>query len=116
MRIAILFWGITRSLKHTLDSFNENIVKMFIKNNINYDIYIHSYKMNRKLCNSRSKEYNVEYDNEEYKLLNPQYIEIEDEDEVKTRINFEQYKTHYDCYNTDYKNIDNFIYAVYSKQ
>ena len=42
-KIAVCFFGLTRSLKHTIDSIKKNIFHPLQKNNINYDIYLHTY-------------------------------------------------------------------------
>lgn len=38
MVVALAFFGITRSLKYTIDSIKENIFKPLEENNIKYDI------------------------------------------------------------------------------
>ena len=38
-KVAIGFFGITRSLKYTIDSIKTNILDALTKNNINYDLY-----------------------------------------------------------------------------
>ena len=43
MKVVVGFFGITRSLKYTIESINENIFNILKINNIEYDIYIHTY-------------------------------------------------------------------------
>ena len=78
MSVAICFFGITRSLKYTIKSINENILQVFQENNIDYDIYLHTYKITTDYVNYRANEStNVnDIDNEEYRLLNPKYLKI----------------------------------------
>ena len=55
MKIAIGFFGITRSLKYTIDSINKNFFDVFKSNNIDYDIFIHSYIL-KSYKNNRTGE------------------------------------------------------------
>jgi len=116
MKVAIGFFGITRSLKHTIDSINENVLNVLKDSNIEYDIYIHTYHLSN-YKNKRTGEVvkDEEIDNEEYKLLNPNYVEIDDQNIIKKKINLRLYRTHKDPWNTKYNSVDNFILAQYSK-
>ena len=116
MRIALGFWGITRSLKHTIQSIKQHIIKPMQQQNIEIIIYMHTYNVKSTYNNIRTNELHIQLDNDEYKLLNPHYIQIDDQDEIKKQINIEQYRTHPDPWNTEYNSVDNFICAMYSKQ
>ena len=116
MRIALGFWGITRSLKYTIQSIKQHIISPLRQQNIEIIIYMHTYKVNSTYNNIRTNELQIQLDNDEYKLLRPNYIQIDDQDEIKKQINIEQYRTHRDPWNTDYNSVDNFICAMYSKQ
>ena len=74
-KICICFFGLTRSLKYTHPSINEHILKILILNNYYFDIYLHTYDLD-KLTNNRSNEKNIKLDFNEYKLLNPDYFMI----------------------------------------
>jgi len=39
MKIAVCFFGITRSLSYTIDSIYDNILKVLTKEEIDFDIY-----------------------------------------------------------------------------
>ena len=71
MKVALAFWGLTRSLKYTINSINEKIINILKKNNIEYKIFMHTWIVNSIYNNTRSHENNIVLDNEEYKLLNP---------------------------------------------
>ena len=45
MKVCICFFGLTRSLRYTIDSINKNILKILEDNNIKYDIYLHTYDL-----------------------------------------------------------------------
>ena len=116
MRIALGFWGITRSLKYTIQSIKQYIIHPLQQQNVEFVIYIHTYNVKSTYNNIRTNEFHIQLDNDEYKLLNPNYIQIDDQDEIKKQINIEQYRTHPDPWNTNYNSVDNFICAMYSKQ
>lgn len=116
MKIALCFWGLTRSLKHTIYSIKKYILNILKNNNIEYKIFIHTYNFDSKYINPRAHEYNIELDFEEYQLLNPDYIEIEDQDTVKEMIDVYKYRTHPDPWDSHYVSVDNFLCAMYSKK
>ena len=86
MKICLGFFGITRSLKHTIESINNNILDVLKLNNIEYDIYLHTYYLN-SYSNKRHNEIvnTTDIDNSEYKLLNADYIEIDHQDTIKKK-------------------------------
>ena len=112
MHIAFCFFGITRSLKYTIDSIKQNIFGEW--DNSDYTIFLHTYNLNN-YHNIRTREKSNNVNNNEYKLLKPDYFEIDDQDEIKKKINMTLYRTHKDPWNTNYNSVDNFILAQYSK-
>lgn len=114
-RIAIAFWGLTRSLKYTINSIDKYILNVLRENNIDYDIFMHTYCVFSLYTNKRANEKCISLDNEEYKLLCPNYIKIDNQDTIKNILNLEQYRTHSDPWATNYETVDNFILAMYSK-
>lgn len=118
MKVAIGFFGITRSLKYTIDSINSNIFDVLKLNNIDYDVYIHSYDLTSTYYNPRAGEKVKDLskiDNEEYKLLNPKYSRQDNQDEIKEKLNLKSYRTCKDPWNTKYCSVDNYILGSYSK-
>ena len=114
MRVAIGFFGITRSLKYTIGSINKNIFDVFNTNNIDYDVFMHTYYLD-SYANKRTGEKYENIDNNEYKLLNADYLEIDNQDEIKTQLDLKKYRTHPDPWKTNYNSVDNYILACYSK-
>ena len=45
MKVAIGFFGLTRSLRYTIYSITTNIYNVFKANNIEYDVFIHTYSL-----------------------------------------------------------------------
>ena len=116
MKIAIGFFGITRSLKYTIKSIQENILNVFKNNNIEYNIFIHTYELsNYKNIRTGEIVKDEDIDNEEYKLLNANFIQIDNQENIKKKLDLLKYRTHKDPWNTNYNSVDNFILAQYSK-
>ena len=93
--------------------------------NINYDVYSHTYNINKDYNNTWSQELNIKINNDNCKLLNSKYVLIEDEDEIKEKINIESYRTHGNPWAsligiytgkpcTDFITLDNAILSLYS--
>lgn len=114
MKVAVGFFGITRSLKFTLNSILKNVIRPLEELGYDYKIFLHTYELNN-YKNIRTKENYTNIDNEEYKLLNPDYFQIEKQDLVLESINPEKYRTHKDPWNTNYNSVDNFLLGQYSK-
>lgn len=116
MKIALVFWGLTRSLKLTITSIHKHIFNILKINNIEYDIFLHTYKLNSTYSNKRSKEINIKLDFDEYNLLNPNYFIFDDLDVIKEKLNLKKYRTNKDPWDSNYNSVDNFILSLYSKK
>lgn len=103
-----MFFWLTRSLKYTIDNFRNNFFNILNSNNIEYDIYLHTYNL-KVLTNTRSKEFNCNLDTEEYCLLNPCEFIIEDQDEFDKTFDYEKVKKYGDYYNDNFCSIYNLI-------
>lgn len=115
MKIAIGFFGITRSLKYTINSIKQNIFNVFEEKNIEYDIFMHTYFLN-SYGNKRALEGKTDIiDNEEYKLLSPKYLKIDDQDDIKKKLDLTSYRKFPDPWKTKYQSVDFFILGSYSK-
>ena len=82
MKVAIGFFGITRSLKYTIDSIRKNIFSALDSENVEFDVFVHCYSLTT-YKNKRTKE-NIEnsfmIDNDEYKLLNPKWYKQDNQE------------------------------------
>ena len=116
MKVALCFWGLTRSLKYTIDSIREHILQPFRDNRIEYTIFMHTYTMSTKYHNPRAGEENVELDFDEHHLLKPDFLQIDDQDEIKEQIQIKKYRSLPDPWKSDYICLDNFVCAMYSKK
>lgn len=116
MKVALCFWGLTRSLKHTIQSIHEQIIAPLKGAGIEYKIFLHTFSFKTEYNNPRAHETGIKLDFQEYELLNPDYFMIEDQDEVKKRLNVTQYRSKADPWSNGYISLDNFICAMYSKK
>lgn len=115
MKVALGFWGLPRSLKYTYQSIQANVLNVLKENNIEYTIYMHTYNVYEKYSNPRAKEKDIILDNNEYKILKPDHILTDNQDNIKIKLNLKKYRRHPDPWKTKYITVDNFILAMYSK-
>lgn len=114
MKVAILFWGLTRSLKYTHESMKQNVFDVLKLHNIQYNIYIHTYKYDTLYNNKRAKEINIRLDHTEYKLLSPDFFKISLDSKVRRKIKFNKYMKHGSGWR-DVNTLHNFVMSMYSK-
>jgi len=114
-KVALLFWGLTRGLKHTIKSIQENVVDV-IKKDYNVDVFIHTYYFEGKYSNPRHGVEKVNLDFEEYKLLNPLFYAVDNQDKVARKVDLNCYRKQPDIFNNNYKSNDNYILSLYSTQ
>lgn len=105
--VYICFWGLTRSLKYTLESI-QHVLRKFP----NRTVFLHTYRIDKPYTNVRSREINIKLDADEWKLLNPDYHIVEDQSSVP--IDFKEYRTSGDPWDNEYKTLDNFLLGMYS--
>ena len=120
MKIALVFYGLTRSLTYTQNSIHKNIINVFKNNNIDYDIYMHTYNLNsyeNKRARETKDDFLKYYDKNEYKFLKPNYLIIDNQDKIKESLNLKDYRTKKEPsdWNDNYTSVDNFILSQYSK-
>jgi hypothetical protein len=114
-KVALVFFGITRSLRFCYDSIKDKIFDELKKENISYDIYQHTYSLDN-YENERTGEKLDTVDNNEYKILQADFVMIENQDEIKKKLNLKQYRTHKDPWKGNYNSVDNMILGHYSKK
>ena len=116
MRIALLFWGLIRGLKHTIESIRKNVIMPLKNGGYEVDVFLHTYYFDGLYSNVRHKVRNVKLDFDEYKMLNPKYYIVENQDVVKKRINLQKYRKRPDHFKNNYQSNDYHILALYSQQ
>ena len=105
-KVALCFFGLTRSLKFTIDSIQDNILDVLKDNKIEYTIYLHSYDLKR-LDLRRSQEKNCILDPEEYKLLKPDYVKITHQEDFDKSFDWEYVKKFGDPWGFEGNNFEN---------
>jgi hypothetical protein len=70
-------------------SHRSHLFNVLKNNNIYYDIYMHTWKTDDNLIWENKSHLPIDYD--EYKLLNPTYYKIDDQDNFLKSINFNDY-------------------------
>ena len=114
-KIALCFWGITRSLTLTHGSIDKNILSVLSRNNIQYHVYMHTYKLDRITGVRLNPERGVKSKFEEYQLLSPYRFAWDDQQTILQQLNTKQYFTKPDPWKNNYRSASFFILATYSK-
>jgi len=114
-KVALLFWGLTRGLKHVQYSIMENIVYPLTNSGYQVDIFIHTYYFKGEYTNERHNISSMKLDFDEYKLLNPKYFLIEDQDEVKKKLDLKKFRKQKDHFKNGYQSNDFYILSLYSQ-
>ena len=93
-KVAIIFFGLTRSLHKTIESLRTNLFKVLLDNSYEYDTYIHTYKIHGEYNNIWAHEHTENYINEDVEtLLKPTYCIYDNQQDIVKSINFEEYYT-----------------------
>ena len=98
LRMAICFFGLTRSLRYTLKSIVSNIYEVLRENHIHYDVFLHTYNL-KNITNPRSGEYKVKLNASEFYSLNPTYYHVSDQETFLQTINLNEYLVRGDAWN-----------------
>jgi hypothetical protein len=114
MKIALAFWGLTRSLKYTISSIKKYIFEPLQDHDVT--VFVHTFSVEGSYNNPRAREKGLTLNNEEYKLLGHSISQVESQKSVKEQLDLKQYKTKRDPWNTKYATVENFICAMYSKK
>lgn len=79
-KIAILMFGLLRSLKNTHNSIQQYILDPIIQNGYEYDIFMHTYKL-EFINNPHAHEKNIKYDLNSQDVMNvtAKYFTLQDE-------------------------------------
>ena len=92
-KVAILFFGLTRSLPDTIDAMKRNFFQPILDAGMEYDVFMHTYIINGEYKNRWSDENLREYDNEQYKLLDPKYFITDIQEDILSEIHLDDYLT-----------------------
>lgn len=115
-RVALAFWGLTRSLKFTIDSIRKNVLQSLTDQGVEYVTFMHTYVLHTPYNNPRTHERAIRLNPEEYKLLDPDHVLIEDQDEVRAKLDMEAYRSKGDPWRNNYASLNNFILSLHSRR
>jgi len=88
-RIAICYWGMTRSTRKVYMSHNAHLFSILNKNKIHYDTFMHTWETDRNII--WENDCNIQNDYEEYKLLNPTYFKRDIQSIFLNALDFSNY-------------------------
>jgi len=88
---AIIYFGLTRSVKKTYESHHKNIFDILKKNGLTYKTFMHTWKTKNNTQNIGENLISEKIDYLEYKLLSPDFYMIENEEEFLESINMDNY-------------------------
>jgi hypothetical protein len=118
LKAAVCFYGLCRSTHLTIKSIKKNIYNELDNLGINYDVYLHTYNIHKEYNNIWSGETKQKINNDNWKLLNPTYSLIENEDNVIKQLDLPKYRTHGDPWSSNgdksFNTLNNAILTLYS--
>lgn len=93
---AIVYFGLTRSTKKVYDSHIKNVYNVLDKHNLTYKKFMHTWKTKDNTQRVWNKIIPQEIDYSEYKLLNPDFYKIDNQEDFITTVNIDDfyYKHH----------------------
>jgi len=91
MKIAVCYWGLTRTLSKTLTTHKQYIYDVLDDNNIEYNIYLHTWNLNDNFeyiwCTKVNKISNLD----DINLLNCKKSQVDYQDDFLKQLDFSQY-------------------------
>lgn len=121
MKVAICFWGLNRSIEHTIERLEQYLFRVLQDAGVQYKIFLHALILTRPYTNPRANEHQKYLDQHSWSMLHPDMYEIEDQDIVDKTLQLSQYHRQSDPWQTDkisgyipYSCVDNCIRSLYS--
>jgi len=88
---AIIYFGLTRSVKKTHESHKKYIFDILHKKNLTYKTFIHTWKTKDAVQNVWENIIPQKIDYFEYQLLSPDFYKLDDEDKFLESVNMDNY-------------------------
>jgi hypothetical protein len=121
-RVAVLFYGLTRSLRDIYPNLRVNLFNELTNNNYEYDTFIHTYLLDNPYINKWSGETVTNYDNTSYKIVNPRDFILQKQNLIEKKLRIPEYYGKLGnwagCANTLHMKmylVRNMVLALYSK-
>jgi hypothetical protein len=102
-KIAICYWGMTRSTKYVYNSHFDNLFNILKNSSIDYTVFMHTWKVEKDQNIIWENISDIQIDYEEYTLLKPDFYKIEEQKLFTDQLNFSDYfdRELYDKYGGD---------------
>lgn len=88
-KIAICYFGLTRSTKKVYKSHIDNFFNVLKNHGCQYEVFMHTWETEEPLIWEQKSPLPIDY--EEYKLLTPNYYQIDKQTDFLNLINFSDY-------------------------
>jgi hypothetical protein len=88
---AIIYFGLTRSLKKTFESHQKYLYDILKKQNLTYKTFMHTWKTKDDTQNVWEHTIPQKIDYTDYTVLSPNFYKIDDEDDFLASINMDMY-------------------------
>jgi len=92
-RVAILFFGLTRTLKDVYPCLKQNLFDVLIENNFEHDNFVHTYTLPNPFQDPITQKVTYDYDNESYTILNPRDFILEEQMSLAKQLQIGNYFT-----------------------
>ena len=114
-KACICFYGLVhRSLKFTIDSIQKHIFDVLKKENIEYDVYIHTFDTTVATGTRNGSDNNTPIDVKDCNLLNPCVLQIESEEEFNKNFDWKSVEKYKDPWNNKFMSLRNMIRELHS--
>jgi hypothetical protein len=118
-RVAIVYYGLLRSVQYTMPNIELNVYEPLRKANIEFETYCHNYVFppNFKYNNPRARELNQTLDPEPNAILKANHYIEDNQLDIMKSLDLASYRTHGDPWpSSKYQSLNNYILALYSRK
>ena len=84
--IGFCYWGLPRAIKHTYKNHENMVYNKMKEANLSYKIFMHTWSIEGDTQRVRQYNCKEKIDYDEYKLMNPDFYEINSQEEFLTNI------------------------------
>lgn len=113
MHVIVGMWGILRSLPYTVDSIHEFCLTPLRQHGYTFEIFMHTYSLSEPYTNFRNGEKGI-INSSSWKLLDPDYIFVEDQDVFDKRMNYADFEISGDSWKNGFLSLKNHVRALNS--